>query len=49
MTHYGVIETILQHYNNLSYEEIRSKKDAIILLSLNRNSADVSFEGDKGL
>ena len=49
MTHYGVIETILQHYNNLSYEEIRSKKDAIILLSLNRNNADVSFEGDKGL
>ncbi|HJP17261.1 MAG TPA: histidine phosphatase family protein [Nitrospinota bacterium] len=44
MTHYGVIETIIQHYNNLSSEEIRSKKDTIIRLSLNRNNVDVSFE-----
>tara|TARA_B100000315_G_C14527011_1_gene564316 strand:+ start:395 stop:964 length:570 start_codon:yes stop_codon:yes gene_type:complete len=45
MTHFGVIETIVQHYNNLPYQEIRSKKDAIIRLSLNRKNVDVSFEG----
>lgn len=44
MTHYGVIESILRHYNNLSYEDIRLKKDAIICISFNKNNVDVSFE-----
>ncbi len=41
MTHYGVIETILNHYNNMPNEDIRLNKDTIIRLSFSQNNVDV--------
>lgn len=32
ITHFGVIETVLRHYINLPYEDIRLNKDEILLL-----------------
>ena len=43
ITHFGVIETILRHYNNLSYEDICSNKDSIIRLSFNENNVELMF------
>ncbi len=35
VTHFGVIETILQNYTNLNYDDIRLNKDAILRLAFN--------------
>lgn len=43
LTHYGVIETILRHYVNLPYKNIRSNQDAIICLSFNQKNGKVSY------